>query len=94
MSWTDKDDDEIEECLDRLLAKQKKLQAQLNPIEIIINNARQIQSINVTSYTEKREQITAKISPKDKWNNNMKNTDRLQIKNECITKTNELLGEG
>ncbi len=93
MSWTDKDDSELQEYLDRLQTKQKEFQSQLNPIEIIINNIREIQSRNLTSYTEKRERIITKIPPKDKWGNNMKDTDRLQIKNECIAKTIELLGE-
>lgn len=93
MAWTDDDDSELQKYLDKLQTKQKEFQSQLNPIEIIINNIRQIQSRDVTSYTEKREQIITKIPPKDKWNNNMKDVDRLKIKDECINKTNELLGE-
>jgi len=93
MSWSDTDDAELQECLDRLQTKQKELQSQLNPVEIIINNTRQIQSRNLTSYTEKRKRKITKILPKDKWNNDMKDTDRLRIKGECIVKTNKLLGE-
>jgi len=93
MSWTDKDDDEIQECLDRLFTKQKELELQLSPIGIIINNTKQIQSRNITSYTAKRERIITKITPKDKWNNDMKDVDRLKIKDECVSKTIELLGE-
>ncbi len=93
MSWTETDDTEIQKCLDRLLVEQKKLESKLRPIGIIINNTRKIQSGESTTFNKKRERIITKIPPKDKWGNDMKDTDRLKIKNECIAKTKELLGE-
>jgi len=93
MAWTDKDDGELQECLDRLQVKQKELESQLSPIGITINIIRQIQSKETTSYTEKRESQIIKIKPKDKWGNDMTDKYRLKTKNECITKSIELLGE-
>lgn len=93
MSWTKTDDEELQECLDRLLVEQKELESKLRPIGTIINNARIIQSRESTSFNEKRERIITKILPKDKWGADMTDESRLQTKNECITKTNELLGE-
>lgn len=93
MSWTETDDNEIQECLDRLLAEQKKMESKLRPIGTIINNTLKIQSREYTSYNEKRERIITKIPPKDQWGADMTDEIRLQIKNECITKTGELLGE-
>lgn len=93
MTWTDDNDKEVQECLDRVLAEQKKLESKLRPIEIIINNTRRIQSKESTSYNKKRERIITKIPPKDKWGEIMADEIRLEIKNQCIAKTNELLGE-
>ena len=93
MSWTETDDKELQECLDRLLAEQKELESKLRPIGIIINNTRIIQDGESTSYNKLRERVITKIPPKDMWGVDMTDEIRLQIKNECITKTNELLGE-
>lgn len=93
MLWIDTDDAELQACLDRLLKQQKDLQSQLTPLGIIINNTKQIQTKEVTSFTQNREREITKILPKDKWGEDMADTVRLQIKNECIVKTNELLGE-
>lgn len=93
MSWTETDDAELQACLDRLLNKQKELQAILTPVGIIINNTKQIQSREIKSYTENREQKITKISPKDQWGEDLTYEARLEIKNQCIAKTTELLGE-
>lgn len=93
MSWSETDDTELQTCLDRLLAEQKELESKLRPLGTIINNTKKIQSREYTSYNEKRERIITKIPPKDKWGADMTDVDRLQIKDECIAKTNELLGE-
>ena len=93
MTWTDNNDKEVQECLNRLLVEQKELESKLRPIGIIINNTRIIQSREFTSFNEKREQIITKILPRDQWGNDMTDDIRLKIKNECIAKTNELLGE-
>ena len=92
MSWTEADDKEITECLDRLIAAQRELESQLYPIQVTINNTAKIQSRQVTSYNDKRERITTKVLPKDKWGAKMDIKYRLKIKDECISKTNELLG--
>ena len=93
MTWTDTDDAELQESLDRLYAKQKELQEQLSPLDIIINNSKQIQSRELTTFNEARERQITKISPKDKWGVDMTDDARLAIKEECISKTIELLGE-
>ncbi len=93
MSWSETDDTEIQDNLDRLQDKQKELQLQLNPIENIIRNTKQIQTRELTTFTDKREIQITKISPKDKWGEPMADDVRLVVKNECITKTIELLGE-
>lgn len=93
MSWSITDDEKIQECRDRLMIKYKELQSQLKPTEVIINNITQIQSRDVISYNDKREKITTKVIPKDKWNEDMTDKYRLKIKDECISRTNELLGE-
>ena len=93
MSWSETDDIELQEYIVRLQVKQKELQSQLIPIDIIINNVKQIQTRETKSYTDKREQKIIKILPKDKWGNEMTDEYRLEVKNECLAKMNELLGE-
>ena len=93
MSWSETDDIELQKYLDRLQNKQKELQLELTPIDIIINNAKQIQTRETKSYTDKREQKIIKILPKDKWGDEMTDEYRLKIKNECESKTIELLGD-
>ena len=96
MSWTEENDTEIQECLDRLQNKQKEIQPILNLIEISINNTRQIQTRTQISYTiEKGQRIQriTKLKPKDKWGDEMSDEYRLKVKNECLVKINELLGE-
>jgi len=95
MSWTDNDDKEVQENLDRLQDKQKEFQLITNPMEIIINNLRKIQTKTQISYTVvngERIQQTKKIKPIDEWGDNMTDKDRLEDKSECIAKTIELLG--
>lgn len=92
MSWTEADDTELEECYDRLRKKQRGLEAQLKLVMVIITNALKIKSKPVISYNDKKEQIITNILPKDKWGKDMTNENRLKTKDECITKTNELLG--
>jgi len=93
VSWTDEDDAELEASYNRLSAAQKELESQLSPINVIITNIAKIKSKQSISYNDKREQIITKIPPKDKWGEDMTDETRLQTKNECITKTIELLGE-
>lgn len=96
MVWSENDDTEVQENLDRLLTEQKNLNSQLNPIEISINNFRRIQTkIQTTQITEKGKKIAqiTKIKPKDEWDNDMTDEDRLKDKDECVAKTIELLGE-
>jgi len=92
MVWTDTDDEELQECYDKLIKRQKELNPQMQAVQVIINNTAQIQTRRVISYNGKREQLVEKIKPKDKWGEDMTDEYRLQIKEECITKTNELLG--
>ncbi len=92
MSWSETDDTEIQENLDRLQDKQKELQSQLTPLGIIINITKSIQTKISPSFVKEGEE-PIKILPKDKWGEDMADTVRLQIKNECIVKTIELLGE-
>lgn len=92
MSWTEADDQEIQECCDRLIEKQKELNPQIQAVQVILNNTIQIQTREIISYNDKREQIITKTIPKDKWDKEMTDKYRLKIKDECITKTNELLG--
>ena len=75
-----------------MIKAKKELEAQLNPINVIINNTAKIQSRQVVSYSDKQEQVITEILPKDKWGDEMIDEDRLKIKDECISKTNELLG--
>ncbi len=91
MVWTEEDDLELQECLDRLQIHQKKLQDTLTPIGVIINNTKSIQTKILPSYTKNKEPLL--IPPKDKWGEIMTDENRLEIKNQCIVKTNELLGE-
>lgn len=91
MDWKDSDDIEIQEYLDRLVTEQKKHQKVLTPLGVIINNLKSIQSR--LSISQIKNEKSIKILPKDKWGINMKDTERLKLKKECITKTNELLGD-
>lgn len=93
MSWKNTDDAELQACLDRLLKQHKKIESQLSPIENIIRNTKQIQTRELTTFNEKRERQITKIAPKDKWGETMADDVRLEIKNQCIAKTIELLGE-
>ncbi len=97
MAWNENDDKEVTEHLDRLQQNQKKLQLISNPSEIIINNLRNIQTKTQfgahTVVDNERIQQKIKINPKDKWGDEMTDEYRLQVKNECIVKTIELLGE-
>ena len=93
MSWTETDDAELEASYDRLSAAQKELESKISPINVIITNIAKIKSKQSISYNDQREQIITKIPPKDKWGDDMADETRLQTKNECITKTIELLGE-
>ena len=90
MSWTETDDIELQESLDRLYSKQQELQSKLSPLEIIINNSKSIQTRTLPNIA-KEEYI--KIPPKDKWGDEMTDEYRLKVKDECIAKMNELLGE-
>ncbi len=92
MPWEDKDDEDLQTSLDRLVAKQTELESQLRPIGITINNTRRIQSKKITSFNDKKERIEVKTPPKDKWGDDMTDEYRLKIKDECIAKVNELLG--
>ena len=65
MAWTETDDIELQESLDRLYSKQQELQSQLSPLVIIINNTKQIQSREIKSYTQNREIKITKIIIKD-----------------------------
>ena len=93
MSWTKTNDTELEECYDRVRAAQIELESKMIPISVIINNIARIKSKQSLSYNDKREKIITNIIPKDKWGEDMTDESRLQIKDECIAKTNELLGE-
>jgi len=93
MSWTDTDDAEIQACLDRLTKQHKKIESQLSPIENIIRNTKQIQTRELTSFNDKRVRHITKIPPNDKWGEPMADEPRLEIKNQCVAKTIELLGE-
>jgi len=93
MSWTETDDDELQESYDRLIQAEKELQAQLSPIKVIINNTAKIQSREVISYNDEHERIVTKIIPNDQWGEEMKYQYRLEMKKECIERTDELLGE-
>jgi len=88
MSWSETDDIELQESLDRLYSKQKELQSQLTPLETIINNTKSIQTKTLPNIG-KEEYII--ILPKDKWGEEMTDEYRLKVKDECIAKTNELL---
>lgn len=90
MAWTETDDIELQESLDRLYSKQKELQAQLTPLQTIINNSKSIQTRTLPNIG-KEEYII--ILPKDKWGDEMTDEYRLKVKDECIAKTIELLGE-
>lgn len=90
MVWSDSDDEELEKCLDRLMVEQQKHQEILTPLSVIINNVKSIQTRTLISELKNQEQ---KILPKDKWGKNMKDAPRFKLKNECIAKTIELLGE-
>jgi len=92
MVWLESYDDELLECFDKLIAVQRSLEAQIRPIQVIINNVIKIQTRKVASYNDKRVQIITKVLPTDQWGTDMTDEDRIKIKDECITKTNELLG--
>lgn len=92
MAWTETDDTELQACLDRLYDKQKALQSQLTPMGLIINNAKSIQTKISPSFVKEGFQSII-ILPKDKWGNEMADEYRIKIKEECMTKTIELLGE-
>jgi len=92
MSWTETDDTELEAIYDRLREKQRGLEFALKEVMVIITNAVKIKTIQNLTVNTKHEQITTKILPKDKWGEDMTDEYRLKIKDECITKTNELLG--
>lgn len=94
MVWEETDDTELQTNLDRLLEKQKELVSQLRPIENLIDNTRKIQTkTEISSVVEKGKKIdnVIKIKPKDKWDDDMTDEYRLTTKDECVTKTNELL---
>ena len=93
MSWTETDDDELQECHNRLINAQKALEAQLIPIRVILDNTVKIQTITHASYNDKHQKIITKILPKDRWGKEMTDKNRLVIKEECISKTDALLGE-
>lgn len=97
MEWGENDDNEVQENLDGLQAKQKELQLILNPIEITINNLIKIQTkTRFGAYTvvdNERIQEKIEIKPKDEWGDDMTDEARLKDKDECIAKTIELLGE-
>lgn len=92
MSWTETDDTELQECFDRLVEEEKELQSQLTSVGVLINNTREIQKREVISYTEDKAKRVTTILPKDKWGVDMTDEYRLTTKDECISKTNELLG--
>lgn len=96
MSWTDDDDTKQQEYLDKLMVKQQELQDTINPIQAIINilrgNQTKVQISYVVEDGEKVESET-KIIPKDKWGDDRTDEARLEIKDQCITKTDELLAE-
>jgi len=91
MSWTETDDEKLEEYYDRLREKQRELEAQLKSVMVIITNTVKIKTTYGTVDIDKNEKGT-KILPKDKWGEDMTDEYRLIIKDECITKTDELLG--
>jgi len=92
MSWTDTDDDQLKESEDKLFEKQHELNAQLIPIRTILSNITQIESKESKFFNGEQKIEITKIKPKDKWGEDMTDEYRLKIKDECITKTNELLG--
>lgn len=89
MGWTDKNDAELQDCYNKLRENEGKLQSQLGPIMLILNNITQIQTKKLIA--SKDNQVT-KIIPKDLWGKDMTDEYRLKIKDECVKRTNELLG--
>jgi hypothetical protein len=90
MIWSESDDKELQTCLDELMVEQKKHELILVPLGVIINNIKNIQTRTSISYMKNEE--PTKILPKDEWGINIKDTPRLKLKKECISKTKELLG--
>jgi len=92
MSWTETDDNEIQETYDKLIAAKKELTDQVALIQVILGNTATILTREIRSYDDKNQQVITPILPKDKWGEEMTDENRLIIKDECIAKTNELLG--
>ena len=90
MSWQESDEKELQEYYDKLMIKDNKLAKQLEYIRVIINNTKKIQSRKVTPFNENKELIITIIKPKDKWGDEMTDEYKIIVKNECITKANEL----
>jgi len=93
MSWTERDEYQLQQCYNRLINAQKALESQLIPIRVILDNTVKIQTITHVSYNDKHQKIITKILPKDRWGKEMTDKNRLVIKKECISKTDALLGE-
>ena len=93
MAWKESNDDEVTECLDRLITKQAELQTELSPIDLTIKNLKQIKNREYDTFDKDRVRKVNIMKPKDKWGNDMKDADRIKIKNECIAETLKLLGE-
>jgi putative salt-induced outer membrane protein YdiY len=91
MSWTEADNAEVEECYNKLIAEESNLKQRLELFRVAITNTIAIRSRTIFTYDP--EMSTTAI-PKDKWGETMTIEYRLKTKDECITKTNELLDDG
>lgn len=91
MSWTTNDENELQECINKIKKAFDELKSKTTPIEKILGIARSIQTNTSIDYTDKNKPKIIEIKPKDRWNNIMADEEKLQIKKECIDKTNKLL---
>lgn len=89
MVWTDKNDSELQDCYNKLKENEKKLQSQLEPIRLLLNNITQIQT---GQWIASKDRTVTKIIPKDLLGKDMTDEYRLKIKDECVKRTNKLLG--
>ena len=92
MSWSETDDTELEASYNRLRVEQGELETKLKSVMVIITNAVAIKNKSGVIYNDNNIPEIGTILPKDKWGEDMTDEYRLKIKDECITKTNELLG--
>ncbi len=92
MVWTDKDDDELESCHQKVKDKIEELKQTLSPAEGLLKNIQMIQTIPALLSSSDQKIIVPKKIPKDLWGNDMTNERRLKIKDECIKRTKKLVG--